>query len=101
MLYHSLFGATLKRVMRTGWEKFSRDTSSSSAALLVMVIVLFIVTSLFFLQGIGSFLITSLQESVDVSTFLKDSAVPEEVTELQQSLSALPEVKEVVYVSKE
>ena len=96
-----MLGAALKRVIRSGWEKFSRDTSSSSAALLVMVIVLSIVTSLFFLQGIGSFLIQSLQESVDVSTFLKDSAVPEEVTELQQSLSALPEVKEVVYVSKE
>ncbi|OHA67088.1 MAG: hypothetical protein A3C82_02435 [Candidatus Wildermuthbacteria bacterium RIFCSPHIGHO2_02_FULL_47_12] len=96
-----MFGAALKRVMRSGWEKFSRDTSSSSAALLVMVIVLFIVTSLFFLQGIGSFLITSLQESVDVSTFLKDSAQEEEIVELKQSLASLPEVKEAVYVSKE
>ncbi len=96
-----MFGTALQRIMRSGWEKFSRDTSSSSAALLVMVIVLSIVTSLFFLQGIGSFLIQSLQESVDVSTFLKDSAVAEEITALQQSLSALPEVKEVVYVSKE
>ena len=93
-----MFGAALKRVMRSGWEKFSRDTSSSSAALLVMVIVLFIVTSLFFLQGIGSFLITSLQESVDVSTFLKDSAQEEEIVELKQSLASLPEVKEAVYV---
>ncbi|MDO8474049.1 MAG: permease-like cell division protein FtsX [bacterium] len=96
-----MFGPTLNRILRSGWEKFSRDTSSSSAALLVMVIVLSIVTSLFFLQGISSFLIESLQESVDVSTFLKDSAPTEEVTALQQSLSTLPEVKEVIYVSKE
>lgn len=90
-----------KRILRSGWEKFSRDTSSSSAALLVMVIVLSIVTALFFLQGIGSFVIQSMQESIDVSTFLKDSAQTEEISALQQSLSALPEVKEVVYVSKE
>lgn len=96
-----MFSAALQRVVRSGWEKFSRDTSSSSAALLVMVIVLFVVTSLFFLQGIGSFLLESLQESVDVSTFLKDSAQIEEVEVLQQSLVVLPEVKEVVYVSKE
>lgn len=96
-----MFSAALQRVVRSGWEKFSRDTSSSSAALLVMVIVLFVVTSLFFLQGIGSFLIESLQESVDVSTFLKDSAETEEVEALQQSLIALPEVKEVAFVSKE
>lgn len=97
----TMFGAAVKRIMRSGWEKFSRDTSSSSAALLVMVIVLSIVTSLFFLQGIGSFLITSLQESVDVSTFLKDSSQEEEILELKQSLASLPEVKEVLYVSKE
>lgn len=96
-----MFGAAVQRIMRSGWEKFSRDTSSSSAALLVMVIVLSIVTSLFFLQGISSFLIQSLQESVDVSTFLKDSAQAEEITALQQSLSALPEVREVAFVSKE
>lgn len=100
-LFFSMFGATLKRIIRSGWEKFSRDTSSSSAALLVMVIVLVIVTSLFFLQGVGAFLIGSLQESVDVSTFLKNSAGTEEIEALQQSLVALPEVKEVIYVSKE
>jgi len=100
-LYFSMFGAALKRIMRSGLEKFSRDASSSSAALLVMVIVLSIVTSLFFLQGIGSFLVQSLQESVDVSAFLKNSSQEEEITALRQSLSALPEVKEVVYVSKE
>lgn len=96
-----MFGSALKRIIRSGLEKFSRDTSSSSAALLVMVIVLSIATSLFFLQGIGTFLVTSLQESVDISTFLKDSAQEEEITMLKQSLVSLPEVKEVLYVSKE
>jgi len=66
-----------------------------------MVIVLAIVTSLFFLQGISVFLIESLQQSVDISTFLKDSSQEEEILELKQALVSLPEVKEVIYVSKE
>ena len=96
-----MFDTAFKRVLRSGWEKFSRDTSSSSASLFVMVIVLAIVTSLFFLQGISAFLIESLQQSVDISTFLKDSSQEEEIAELKQSLVSLPEVKEVLYVSKE
>ena len=96
-----MFDTAFKRVLRSGWEKFSRDTSSSSASLFVMVIVLAIVTSLFFLQGISAFLVESLQQSVDISTFLKDSSQEEEIAELKQSLVSLPEVKEVLYVSKE
>ncbi len=96
-----MFGTAFKRILRSGWEKFSRDTSSSSASLFVMVIVLAIVTSLFFLQGISSFLIESLQQSVDISTFLKDSSQEEEIMQLKESLVSLPEVKEVLYVSKE
>ena len=96
-----MFGIVCKRILKSGWEKFSRDTSSSSAALFVMVIVLAIVTSLFFLQGISVFLIESLQQSVDISTFLKDSSQEEEILELKQALVSLPEVKEVKYVSKE
>ena len=92
---------SLQRVFKSGWEKFVRDKSSSGAALFMMVIVLTIVTTLFFLQGVASFLIISLEESVDISTYLADSATQEEVDQLQDELEAIPEVKEVRYISKE
>jgi cell division transport system permease protein len=90
-----------QRGLKSGWEKFVRDKSSSSAALFVMVIVLTVTTSLFLLQSITSFLITSLQESVDISAYLKDTATQEEMVSLKEQLEAIPEVKEVKYVSKE
>ena len=90
-----------QRVIRSGWEKFVRDKSSSSAALFVMVIVMSVATTLFFLQGAASFMIVSLEESVDISTYLKNSATPEEVALLKEEIESLPEVKEVIYISRE
>ena len=90
-----------QRVIRSGWEKFVRDKSSSSAALFVMVIVMSVATTLFFLQGAASFMIASLEESVDISTYLKNTATLEEVALLKEELESLPEVKEVTYVSRE
>ena len=90
-----------QRVLRSGWEKFARDKSSSGAALFVMVIVLSVATMLFFLYGTSSFLITSLEESVDISTYLKDIATEEEVVGLKDELASIVEVKEVTYVSKD
>ncbi|OHA65139.1 MAG: hypothetical protein A3D64_00905 [Candidatus Wildermuthbacteria bacterium RIFCSPHIGHO2_02_FULL_49_9] len=90
-----------QRIMRSGWEKFARDKSSSGAALFIMVIVLSVVTMLFFLQGAASFMIQSLQESVDISTYVKDTASAEEVAQLKAELESIPEVREVRYVSKE
>ena len=92
---------SFQRVLRSGWEKFSRDKSSSSAALFVMIIVMSVATMLFFLQGMASFMIAGLQESVDISTYLKNTATQEEVAQLKEELESMPEVKEVKYVSKE
>jgi len=92
---------SFKRVLRSGWEKFSRDKSSSGAALFVMVIVMSVATMLFFLQGAASFMITGLEESVDISTYLKNTATEEEVAQLKEELESLPEVREVKYISKE
>jgi len=92
---------SFQRVFRSGWEKFVRDKSSSGAALFVMVIVMSVATMLFFLQGMASFMIAGLEESVDISTYLKNTATQEEVTQLKEELESIPEVKEVKYVSKE
>ena len=66
-----------------------------------MVIVMSVATTLFFLQGAASFMIASLEESVDISTYLKNTATLEEVALLKEELESLPEVKEVTYVSRE
>ncbi len=91
----------LKRIVRSGLEKFSRDQSSSGAALMVMTIVLLMVSALFVLQGMSTFLVERLQESVDVSAYFQDAVGEEEIFEVRQKLFDLEEVTDVEYISKE
>lgn len=92
---------SFKRILRSGLEKFVRDRSSTGAALVVMTIVLFVASSLFILQGMGEFLVGKLQEGVDISAYIQDTASEEEVSEMRQQLLALDQVAEVEYVSQE
>lgn len=91
----------LKRIVRSGFEKFSRDRSSTGAALVVMTIVLLVVSSLFVLRGMGTFLVAQLEQGVDVSAYFQDSTSEEEIFRVREQLLALGEVREVEYVSKE
>ncbi|MDP6704508.1 MAG: ABC transporter permease, partial [archaeon] len=91
----------IQRITRSGWEMFIRDRSSSGAALVIMTVVISVATFLFVANGFTSFLVATLEESVDISAYLKDSAPEERVTNLQEELLTFPEVREVQYISKE
>jgi len=92
---------SLKRILRSGWEKFLRDRSSTGAALVVMTIALFVVSSLYILQNMSTFIVTGLQDSVDISAYFVESATEEEIFFVRQQLSQRADVKNVEYVSKE
>ena len=91
---------SFRRVLKSGWEKFVRDQSSTGAALTVMVVILFVISSLYILQGMSSFLITTLEENVDVSAYFKDTTSENEILQIRDALLDIEEVKEVEYVSK-
>lgn len=92
---------SLRRITKSGWEKFWRDWISSSSVIVVMVVVLFLGTLLFILQDGSIFVIERLQESVDISVYLKDNASQIEVQKITEELLGLSEVQKVEYVSKE
>ena len=91
----------LQRITKSGWEKFVRDRSSSAASLIIMTVVISTATAMFLAQGFTSHLLVTLEESVDISAYLKATAPEEEITNLQEELLTFPEVKEVEYVSKD
>ena len=93
--------APIQRITKSGWNMFLRDRSSSGAALVIMTVAISVATFLFMVNGFTSFLVVTLEESVDISAYLRDSAPEEQGTNLQEELLTFPEVKEVQYVSKE
>ena len=91
----------IKRIFRSGWQGITREGGIILANVFVMALAISVITSLFFFQEISRFLIDSLQERVDVSVYFKYEAAEEDMAEVRQALSAIPQVKEVNYISKE
>jgi cell division transport system permease protein len=92
---------TLERIFHLGWEKFSRDKSSTWPALIVGSVVIFMFSSLLFLQGMSTFLLSRLESSVDVSVYFAEDVSEEDIFALKERLLQIPEVKDAAYVSKD
>lgn len=92
---------SFKRVIRAGFVGFWRSAFVSLSAIFVITITLLVVggTMLF-----GQLLNTSLsliRDKVDINVYLVTTASEENVLELKTSIEALPDVREVVYTSRE
>ncbi|MFC1630057.1 cell division protein FtsX [Patescibacteria group bacterium] len=91
----------VKRIIKAGLMNFKRQTALSLATVSIMTMTIFLVTSLFLLQGMTSFLVSELQERVDVSVYFKQDSLEEDILKLKEELAETEEVKSVEYVSKE
>ncbi len=89
----------IKRVAKAGFVNFWRNGWISLATILIMVITLFTIGSLIFARAIFGSIILQIQDKVDISIYCKTDASEEGISALRKSLSEIPEVKEVKYVS--
>jgi len=92
---------TAKRVARYGLIGFIRNGFVSLAAVLIMTITLFVVATLIVSGAALNSVLKQLTDNVDVTVYFTTSATEEQMTELQKSLQALPEVASVTYESRE
>ncbi len=90
-----------KRTVRSGFIGFWRNAFVSLAAIFVMMVTLFVIGSVLFLGQLLNVALGQIQDKVDINVYFTTQAVPDEVLALKKSLEALPEVEEVVYVSRE
>ncbi|MDO8590429.1 MAG: permease-like cell division protein FtsX [bacterium] len=89
----------VKRVIRSGFVGFWRNGFVSLASVLVMTVTLFVIGSVIFLLATLDASLTQLKSKVDVNVYLDTTATEEEIMSLKESLQAMPEVKNVEYVS--
>ena len=95
MLIHS------KRIIRTGWNSFVRSGFTSIASILIMTITLFVITSLIFVQASLNASLNDIKEKVDVTVYFIPGAEESSIKKVQDSLSKLPEIKNITYTSAE
>lgn len=95
-----MFNST-KRVINSGWKSFLRNKSFSVAVVFILVFVLILIPCLFVFQGMTRFLTSSVQEKADISVYFVQESLPKDILFIQEKLEELPEVKSVIYLSKQ
>ena len=84
-----------------GWLGLVRDGGQIFATIFILAIAILLVSSLFLSGKVGQFLINSLESKADVSVYFKEAALEEDITQVQDELAKIPEVKEIIYISKD
>ncbi len=92
---------SFRRICKSAWSGFSRDGSLIFANIFIIAMVISAITSLFLLKNVSQFLVSSLQEKVDISVYFKYETSEDEILKAKEEIVKAPEVKEVEYVSKE
>lgn len=92
---------SFKRIVKIGWKEFLRNMGISIATIFIMVMVISLVTMLFLLNPISDALISSIEDKVDISVYIKEDVSVEEIMGFKSEISRIPEVEDVDYISKE
>lgn len=96
-----MFLIKLKRVFRSGLISFWRNSFVSLASVLIMTVTLSVIGFLVFASAILNTSLVSLKDKVDINVYFLTSTSEEEILSLKDSITALPEVENVEYVSRE
>jgi cell division transport system permease protein len=94
-----MFWIRLKRVIKSGWINFRRNSVVSYAAILVTTITLAVVTALFIFQAILNSAIVNVSNKVDIAVYFTVNAPEDQILSLESDLEKLPEVANVQYIS--
>lgn len=92
---------TLRRIFRTGWNNFKRNSYVTVGTTGVMTLVLLLFLSLIALNFISNTIVSSLEEKVDITVYFKTTAAEEEMMAVKSDLEQFPDVKSVEYVSRD
>lgn len=90
-----MLGISLLRVLRNALLNFQRNIWLSLATTIIMTLTLLIVSFLFFLNVLGSEILKSIEQKVDLSAVFKDTVTEDQIQFVAQDIRARPDVKEV------
>lgn len=91
---------TFARALKFAFRDFGRNIWLSLATCAVLILALFSVNALISFNALAGNIISSVKDQVDVSVFLKSDVTTQQATAFQDKLRKLPEVQDIVYISK-
>lgn len=91
-----------KRLFKSGLTSFLRNIGLSSAATLIMAITLLIISTIFILYTFTNIALDIARDRVGgITVYFNDNATETEMQNVQAEVEAMPNVKQVTYVSRE
>lgn len=91
----------IKRVFKSGFLNFWRNSSVSFTAVIIMTMALLVVGSLILTQALLNSTLDQIKNKVDINVYLVTSAEDKEIQVLKKQIESLPEVARVVYSSSD
>jgi len=91
----------LRRIIRFGWHNFWRDSTLNIATVFILTVAITLIAFLFVSQGALKYLVTQIQDKIDISVYLKPDSTQDEISAMEERLARMPEVKDINFVSKE
>ena len=91
----------IRRMLRTGFFNFWRDSTVSFASVLVMMVTLLVISFISFFGAILDTTLVELSNKIDINVTFVTTANEEDILNIKHSLESLPEVFLVTYVSSE
>ncbi len=96
-----MLSTNVKRVIRAGFFNFVRNGFVSLSSMFVMVVTLSVLGALIFSSAILNTTLNELRDKVDLNVYFVTNAPEKDILALKQTLSTLPEVETVAYVTRE
>lgn len=92
---------SLKRIFKSGFINFWRNSIVAIASILVLTVTLFVIGSLILGTTFLNRTLENIQERVDISVSFRADAPERTILDLKSSLELLPEVRDVTYSSRD
>ncbi len=92
---------TLKRITRTGFVSFWRNSFLSFAAVVVITLALCVFGGMLFISAFGKAMITDIKDKVDINVYFTLNAGENDILNLKKDIEKLPDVSRVEYISRD
>jgi len=91
---------TFKRIARTGFVSFWRNSFLSFAAVVVITLSLCALGGIVFAGAFGRSLLADVKDKVDINVYFTLNANESDIISLKKEIDALPEVASTTYISR-
>ncbi|MFA5184489.1 MAG: permease-like cell division protein FtsX [Patescibacteria group bacterium] len=92
---------SLYRIIKFSFQDIVRNIWLTIVTVTILLLALFSINTLVTVRLISDNAVTAIKEKIDISLYLKPDTAETEILALKDKVAALPQVKNVLYVSKQ